>query len=590
MPATNYRGGVSELAGNVSAPSPPATKYAQTAEAAAKPPVSRNGLESKLESQDGDALGVAGVDVLDLRYDPQRALVTPQREAEKRADRLLALTALGPNTDDGRVATALLQGAKAAEEILFSAVEEGNMTGVRAVLDQAPSAVHARSGFTRSTPLHYAARSGLKEVVELLLERGANTQARDSDGKCPLHHAAEYGHQEVAALLVGKGRASPKLKAKDGRSPLDCTWEQSPSSPTTLTLLRARNAGIGSVIKRHLKANLGLQLGKLVDALDIYDEHSRVWVGTNTKDQFGKGKDGLWAKGGDEAVSLLLRVLREAPSALVVPLFEKLFVPAPEHMMANISSATVDSHTKMLTYAAATWPSTRSYMSVLKLARPEHGTYRRLRMSPPDDDRGAVPVEAFVFALKGFISDNRLLQALAFEYTGNPSLFETDAVVCLEQHLWQEWGATEFLLRLLEFMGYVAATVAFCWLNEPLVQGCISGTDVTWPCKGTSLSVEGDIWTAKTGSSLVLGAVVVAWSARYLIEQLVEYHTTTTSRNEPASNSAQDSPVKQKVRAATANEHKGEFDDGDIDDDDDDDDDLVGLLGRSQAGKKPKGE
>ncbi|KAK3366315.1 ankyrin repeat-containing domain protein, partial [Lasiosphaeria ovina] len=46
---------------------------------------------------------------------------------------------------------------------------------------------------------------GYKAVVELLLEKGADIEAVDSDGRTPLYIAAERGHEAVVKLLLEKG-------------------------------------------------------------------------------------------------------------------------------------------------------------------------------------------------------------------------------------------------------------------------------------------------------------------------------------------------------------------------------------------------
>jgi len=69
-------------------------------------------------------------------------------------------------------------------------------------------------GFSLSTH-HDDAR-----VTQLLIERGANPNTRDSGGSTPLHYASKYGRIEVARVLIEHG-ASVKVENNDGKTPLD---------------------------------------------------------------------------------------------------------------------------------------------------------------------------------------------------------------------------------------------------------------------------------------------------------------------------------------------------------------------------------
>ena len=51
------------------------------------------------------------------------------------------------------------------------------------------------------TPLMYAAAEGNNEVIELLLEHGANPKAMDADGETAIDFAENNGHTQTAALL-----------------------------------------------------------------------------------------------------------------------------------------------------------------------------------------------------------------------------------------------------------------------------------------------------------------------------------------------------------------------------------------------------
>lgn len=49
---------------------------------------------------------------------------------------------------------------------------------------------------------------GRKDVVEFLLQNGANVHARDDGGLIPLHNACSFGHAEVVNMLLSHGADS----------------------------------------------------------------------------------------------------------------------------------------------------------------------------------------------------------------------------------------------------------------------------------------------------------------------------------------------------------------------------------------------
>ncbi|KAK1142597.1 hypothetical protein AOXY_G36897 [Acipenser oxyrinchus oxyrinchus] len=71
----------------------------------------------------------------------------------------------------------------------------------------------------KSTPLHFAAGFGRKDVVEHLLQNGANVHARDDGGLIPLHNACSFGHAEVVSLLLCQG-ADPSARDNWNYTPL----------------------------------------------------------------------------------------------------------------------------------------------------------------------------------------------------------------------------------------------------------------------------------------------------------------------------------------------------------------------------------
>jgi ankyrin repeat protein len=70
-----------------------------------------------------------------------------------------------------------------------------------------------------NTALHYAAEHGYKSVAEVLLAHGANVDAQSIARRTPLHLAAQKGFKAVAELLLAHG-ANPNLKDYHGNTPL----------------------------------------------------------------------------------------------------------------------------------------------------------------------------------------------------------------------------------------------------------------------------------------------------------------------------------------------------------------------------------
>lgn len=69
--------------------------------------------------------------------------------------------------------------------------------------------------------MHFDPLSGFgrKDVVEHLLQTGANVHARDDGGLIPLHNACSFGHAEVVSLLLCQG-ADPNARDNWNYTPL----------------------------------------------------------------------------------------------------------------------------------------------------------------------------------------------------------------------------------------------------------------------------------------------------------------------------------------------------------------------------------
>jgi uncharacterized protein len=89
-----------------------------------------------------------------------------------------------------------------------------------ALLDAGADPRQASRNEMRVAPLHSAVARRCLTVARLLLDRGADVNARQAGGFTPLHGAAANGDRDMAELLVDRG-ADPCLRNEEGRTPYD---------------------------------------------------------------------------------------------------------------------------------------------------------------------------------------------------------------------------------------------------------------------------------------------------------------------------------------------------------------------------------
>ena len=106
---------------------------------------------------------------------------------------------------------------------LMIAAVNGHLAICRLLIDKGAQ-VEAKSWDGR-TPLHYAAINGRVEIARLLCDRGADVEARSLPGEWrlgrrPLHFAAEYDHISVVKELIEKRNANVNSRDDNGRTAL----------------------------------------------------------------------------------------------------------------------------------------------------------------------------------------------------------------------------------------------------------------------------------------------------------------------------------------------------------------------------------
>jgi hypothetical protein len=102
-------------------------------------------------------------------------------------------------------------GWRGMTQLHFCAVN-GFTTSVKRLLSIRNINVNVKDDESGWTPLHDAARNGHIEIARLLLQNGADANAKDNDGNTPLYWASFQGHVDILHLLVENGA---DLEAQD---------------------------------------------------------------------------------------------------------------------------------------------------------------------------------------------------------------------------------------------------------------------------------------------------------------------------------------------------------------------------------------
>ncbi|XP_057326697.1 ankyrin-1-like [Microplitis mediator] len=102
--------------------------------------------------------------------------------------------------------------------LLRDAIADAELEIVECLLEN-NATVNRRGKKATDTPLHLAVHIGDPDLLNSLLDRGANVTARGKNKKTPVHIAAEYSNIEILELLISRG-GNINEKDQHGLTPL----------------------------------------------------------------------------------------------------------------------------------------------------------------------------------------------------------------------------------------------------------------------------------------------------------------------------------------------------------------------------------
>ncbi|MBQ0167816.1 MAG: ankyrin repeat domain-containing protein [Treponema sp.] len=118
---------------------------------------------------------------------------------------------------------------------------EGGASPLRGSFDYFEDSVKTRNPTLRfddgQTPLHMAVIEGQSGIVEYLIEKGAQINAKDISGATPLHEAVRYGRTDIASTLLAAG-GNANAQDSLGKTPLLIITPQDAQLETYQLLLK----------------------------------------------------------------------------------------------------------------------------------------------------------------------------------------------------------------------------------------------------------------------------------------------------------------------------------------------------------------
>ena len=191
---------------------------------------------------------------------------------------------------------------------LSSAGVNGDFVEMAQVLVENGANVNARNS-QGSTPLHPACSRGNKKVVKYLLSKGADANAKDENGTTPLYLAAGFGgrngldNSEIMEALLAHG-ADVSAKNKYGHTALH--WAASNGSPNSVEILLAHHANVNAGSEEEkgtTPLHMAVAYNKNIENMELLLKHGAL---VNLKNKRGETPLRIAVFGGDKGKVLLL--------------------------------------------------------------------------------------------------------------------------------------------------------------------------------------------------------------------------------------------------------------------------------------------
>jgi ankyrin repeat protein len=167
---------------------------------------------------------------------------------------------------------------------LINAVHAGDLETIRRILDSHPELVNAGTDLPRHDRpsdtvamrlIHLAIAEAKVDVLRLLIERGADLNARNADDRLPLHDCFELDHDDYAKILLDAG-AVPDVCAAAVYGMHDQLQQILQSDPAKANDLTTGNSPLGWAVygQQPKSATILFQHGAVADR-PPYD--ARAW-------------------------------------------------------------------------------------------------------------------------------------------------------------------------------------------------------------------------------------------------------------------------------------------------------------------------